>query len=72
MTSCSALGVRANAVVPWIDSSSMYLSQKRKNELQIPGRLHYSVSIFHSEGKIKLTGSHESVLVLLVSVMCAP
>ena len=42
--------------------SSGYFSQKRRTTS--PGRLHCSVSIFHSEGKIKLFGSHETVLLV--------
>jgi len=44
--------------VRWIADSSRYLSQKRRRTAS-PRRLHCSVSIFHSEGKVKILGSHE-------------
>jgi len=66
MISCSALGVKE--LMPQFHGLSTvprYFSQKRKTTS--PRRLHCSVSIFFSVGKIKLLASHNTPVFLLVS-----
>ena len=55
---------RVDAVVPWIVNSSEYCF-RREEQTTAPRRLHCSVSVFHSEGTIKLTRSHETFLLFL-------